>query len=352
MKKLVVLLMLVFLTGCGTNSLSQDVASDKFDEITELKQFNIETYIESIDSIISSDGYIRLDSIFLEEETQETVVLTDQVIENILDVYNEYENNHSTYEIINFFDLHVKKLSPLDIDIIIHKIVNKVESDYLIYLQLINQPEFKYITKDYNNRLTTTYLDNYLITTEALYLYPNIEFYIINLNRIINGGYQIRKFGSEYYIFPDYASFLVRYDDYYSEQTNDVVDVLVSNSRNVVSTDDAILMDNEEIAYQIDQIEDYLKKYPNSVYYDMLKLMYQDYFRTLITNPSNIEVLTSRVTKYQYNVVTDFRKIVDRYSNTQLSRLLNQLVESIDENAAQYDQTFIDELIIKIMASY
>jgi hypothetical protein len=338
--------------SCSQQTLTTEITSDKFDNQTEVVQFDSVEYIDIIDPIISSSDYIRLDSIFLDEDNQETVIITDQIIENILNVYNLYEVDHNTYEIINFFDLHIKKLSSLDIDILVNKIVSKIETDYNTLKNVVVEPEFLYITQDYNNRLTTTYLDNYQINEEAISLYPEIELYIKRLRTIVNGGYQIRKFGDKYYIFPDYASILVRYDDYYGEETNDLVSILVSNSRNIVKAGDTILMDNEGIAYQINQIEVFLKKYPNSVYHELLKGMYQEYFITLLTNPSNTEELTSRVIKYHYYVITDFKEIVDRYSGTQMSRLLNQLVEYTDENATQYDQEIIDEIIEKIKTSY
>ena len=351
MKKVFVLLMCIVLTGCSTQNLSEEIPSTKFSEKTVIDQFDTKEYIEKIDPIVSSDSYIRLDSIFLDEDNQVTVVVTDLVVENILNTFNEYAKEHTTYEVINFFDLHIKSLSTLDIDIMIHKIVDKIESDYALLLPIVDQPEFKHITKDYNNRLTTTYLNNIDLSPEVLAIYPEIEIFISELNEIINGGYQIRKFDDKYYIFPDYASVLVRYDDYYSEETYDVTSILVSNSRNIVKAGEQILMDNDGIAYQINQIEGFLKKYPSSVYYDMLRGIYQEYFVTLIKNPDNTEMLSSRL-RYNPNVINDFREIVDRYSNTQLSRLLNQLVEDIDANGTYYSDEFVDEVISKIMSSY
>lgn len=352
MKRMSLLLLLVVLVGCSNTALTQTITDDKFIEEERLDMFNTDAYLESIDSLISSSDYIRLDSIFLDEEDQQTVIITDQVIENILVLYNKYEANHTTYDVINFFDLHVKKMSEMDIDILVHKIVEKVESDYVDLHGIVIEPEFIYLTQDYSNRITTTYIDNYEVTEEALILYPHLESYLLELKNIINGGYQIRKFGDFYYIYPDYASFLVRYDEYYTDETNDIVDVLVSNSRNIVASDRAILLENDEIAYQIAQIEDYLKKYQNSMYFDMLRETYQSYFITIITNQDNIEVLPSRGTRYKEEVVKDFNKIIDRYANTQMSRLLNLLVEHIENNAGQYEPDFLDELIIKVKASY
>ncbi|MBI9012305.1 MAG: hypothetical protein JEZ08_08775 [Clostridiales bacterium] len=353
MKKLwIVLIVSLMLTGCSMKSIANDITYDKFEDKSELKEFSMKAYIETIDPVISSKDYIRLDSIFLEEDSNEVVVITDQVVNNILNIYQSYEENRSTYAVINFLDLHIKRLSSLDIDILIYKLIYKVETDYIELKNLVTEAQFLYITKDYVNRLTNTYLDNYEVTQEALALYPEIEDYIEKLYLIISGGYQIRKFEDRYYIFPDYASFLVRYDDYYSEATKDITDILVSKSRNIVKTEDMILMDIEEIAYQINQIEDYLKKYPDSVYYDMLRETYRDYFITMITNEDNIEILTSRVTLYKYDTLSDFRKIRDRYSYTQMSRLLDQMVTAIDENAGQYNEAIIEDIITKINTSY
>jgi len=353
MKKLWILLMIsLVLTGCSMKSVANDITNDKFEDETELKAFDKEAYIKTIDPVISSKDYIRLDSIFLEEDSNEVIVITDQVVNNILNVYLLYEENRSTYDAINFLDLHIKRISSLDIDILVYKLINKVESDYIDLKSIVNQPEFLFITKDYSNRLTSTYLDNYELTPDTLELYPDLEDYIEKLHMIISGGYQIRKFDNRYYIFPDYASFLVRYDDYYSEATKDIADILVSKSRNIVKTDDMILMDIEEIAYQVNQIEVYLKKYSDSVYYDMLRETYIDYFITMVTNEDNTEMLTSRVRKYKYDTLSDFRKIRDRYSYTQMSRLLDQMVTAIDGNGGQYDEAIIEEIISKINSSY
>lgn len=352
MRKLFLLLICALLMGCSKQTLTTIITSDKFDDKTDVKTFDQEAYIDLIHPIISDENYIRVDSVFLDEDNQEKVIITDQIIGNILNIYNTYEKGRSTYEAINFFDMHVKKLSSLDIDILIYKIIHKIESDYLLLKSVVTEPEFLYITQDYNNRLTTTFLDNYELTDEVLVLYPDIDVYIKRLKTIINGGYQIRKFGDAYYIFPDYASILVRYDDYYSEETDDLVYVLVNNSRNIVLAGDQILKDNEAIAYQINMIEDFLKKYGNSVYHDLLKDIYEMHFITLITNPSNVKAVTSRVTKYDFDVVEDFKDIVNRYSSTQMSRLLNQLIDHIEDNAYQYDQEMIDEIIEKIKASY
>lgn len=352
MKRISIILLALLLAGCSNAPLTENITPDKFIEEEPLEKFDTAAYLATIDPVISSLDYIRLDSILYDEEEQERIIITDLVVENVLTLYNEYEEDHSTYDVINFFDLHVKHMSDMDIDIIIYKIVKKVEMDYEAYQSIVIEPEFIYLTRDYTNRITTTYLDNYLVTDEALLLYPHLEDYILELKEIVNGGYQIRKFGDFYYIFPDYASFLVRYDEYYTDATNDVVDVLVSNSRNIVSSENNIILDNDEIAYQIAQVEDYLRKYPDSLYHDMMRDTYQSYFITILNNQDNVEVLTYRGTKYKTEVVDDFRKIIDRYSNTQMSRILNLLVENIDANDAAYDQEFLDELIIKLKASY
>lgn len=352
MKRLWLLLFMLILPGCSLNSVADDITQDKFQNKTELNAFDIEAYVKIIEPIVTDKDYIRLDSIFLEEDSNEIVVMTDQTLNNILNIYQTFEEDRTTYDVINFLDLHIQKLSTLDIDILMHKIISKVEEDYLDLKNIVSEPEFLFITKDYTNRLTSTFLDNYVVTPDALEVYPNLKTYKAKLHLIISGGYQIRKFNDKYYIFPDYASILVRYDDYYSEPTKDIADILVSRSRNIVKTEDMILMDIEEIAYQINQIEVYLKKYPDSIYYDMLRETYRDYFITMVTNEDNVEVLTSRVTKFKYDTLLDFRKIKDRYSYTQMSRLLDQLVTAIDENAGQYDQAIIEEIIAKINTSY
>lgn len=346
------LILLLLLPGCSLESVASDITEDKFQDKTELKTFDIIGYITTIEPIITDKDYIRLDSIFLEKDSNEVVIITDQVVNNILNIYQIFDENRSTYDMINFFDLHIQKLSVLDIDILLHKLIVKVESDYLQLKMLVYEPEFLFVTKEYNNRITSTFLDNYSISPESLEIHPNLVSYIEKLHTIITGGYQIRKFEDKYYIFPDYASILVRYDDYYSESTMEIADILVSKSRNIVKTDDIILMDVEEIAYQVNQMEEYLKKYPDSIYYTMLRDIYRDYFITMVTNGDNVEKITHRLSQYKYDILVDFGKIRDRYSYTQMSRLLDQMVTAIDENGGQYDATIIDEIITKINISY
>lgn len=351
MKKVLLLLCVCLLTGCSSVSLEDGIPKEKFSEQTEMKQFDTAAYIESIDHIISSVDYIRIDSVFQDEDSQETVVITDQVVENVLNIYNQYVENKTTYEAINFFDLHVKNLSVSDIDILIKKIIDKVEEDYDDLNSIMADPQFKYITKDQSGRITTISLDNYEITPEALALYPDLEVYIERLNKIIKGGYQIRKISDQFYIYPDYASFLVRYDDYYSNETYTMTEFLVNSSRTPTWAGDNILITNDDMAYLISEIESRLKEYPSSSYFDMLRSRYRDYFITMITNPNNIEP-SSRAYVYKTEVVRDFEDIIGRYSGTQMSRLLNQLLEAILEDSYAYNQEIIEELIMKIEASY
>lgn len=350
--KLIVLSFLILLTGCSSDTLATGINNENFQEEVPLSSFNEQTYIESIEPIITAIDYIRLDSIFLDETNQEPVIITDRVKENILNVFNLFEPNHDTYALINFLDLHIKKLSPLEIDIILFKIINRIESDYEQLIPLVEDEQFLYLTLDYTTRITNTFIDNFEVSEAALNTYPDMYEYLDKIYNIINGGYQIRKFNNDYYIFPDYASVLVRYDEYFSTETADAVDILVRESRNVVSAGGILQVDNDGIAYKIDQIESFLKKYPNSVYYTQLRSMYVNYFITLVTNPDNIEVLSSRVTRYKHEVLNDFNEILRRYENTQMSKIILTLVDAIQANNDIYDETIINETIEKINSSY
>lgn len=351
MKKTWIIILALLLTSCSTEPMAVNIGQEKFSDQTELEMFDIASYIKKIDPIVNDLNYIRLDSIFLSDE-QEPFIISNRVKENILNIFNSFEKDHDTYALINFLDLHLKSLSQLEIDIMVYKIVEHIEADYFDLKDIVNEAQFLHLTRDYQTRITDTFLDNYIANRNTLDLYPDMYHYMDNLKRLINGGYQIRKFNATYSIFPDYTSVLVRYDEYYSDETAHAVDILVRESRNVVKANDVILIDNEAIAYKIDLIEQFLKQYPSSVYYDLFKNMFQDYFITLISNPNNLEVLTDSLTRYKILVMKDLKDIISRYESTTMGKILEDFVENIENNGGIYNDVFIDETIERINSSY
>lgn len=352
MKKIILLCICFLLIGCGTPSLSQEIPPNKFEGQKEVKAFDIDGYIESIDAMISDIDFIRIDSVFLDEEDRASIDMTPEVIENILNIYSVYEKDHASFEVINFYDLHIQKLESIDIDILTKKLIDKIEDDFYLYDDVVRQQIFYDITKDYNSRITQSFIKNYEVSDELRSKYPEMDDYLISLNKIVEGGYQIRKFKNEYFIFTDYASFLSRYDDYFSEETNAFVDILVSSSRNLLRAGNYILMDNEDIAYQVNKMEAFMKRYPSSLNYARVRDIYQRYMMTMVTNPGNVLINDNVQLKYKATVINDFEGIVDRYSNTQMSRILLLLVRNIEEEDGLYNQSIVDELIEIIVDSY
>lgn len=352
MKKIIItIIILLTLVGCSTETLTTKIGPEQFSETTVLEPFDIIAYIAEIEPIVTDFDYIRLDSIFLEED-QEVFEVSERAHENILNIFKKFEPDHDTYALINFFDLHLKSLTQLEIDIILFKIVERIENDYKSINDLVLDDEFLYLTSDYKMRLTNTFLSNYVVDEEILSTNPDMYNYIDFLKGLINGGYQIRKLAGIYTILPDYTSVLVRYEEYYSDETADAVDILVRESRNVVKANSQILVDNDTIAYKIERIEFFLRKYSSSVYYDLFKYKYRDYFITMITNPDNIEVFTASISRYRHEVISDFEVIINRYENSTMSVILEDFISKVDTNGSIYDEIIVDETIDRINSSY
>lgn len=351
MKKISLLLMVILLTGCGANAINQSIPDEKYDFTETVEAFNIDVYINQIDPIISDMEYIRMDSVFSDGDNQNNVIITDRTIENILQIYLQYEMTHDTYDLINFFDLHVKKLSTVDVDIIIYKIIEKIEADYETHKEVVMEDQFNDMIVDYITRITDTFLESYDVTPEILNQYPDMYRYIDKLKRIVNGGYQIRRYEDVYYMFTDYASFLLRYKDYYSEETMDAIDILVRESRNLVWINDDLQVDNEGIAFRTDQIESFMKNNPNSKYYPMMRNYYVDYLTVIVSNPDNIQEEEDGFV-YSEDKIREFETIIERYSSSQMARVLSDLIEIIEANEMKYDEEKIAEIINKIGATY
>lgn len=352
MKKIMIIsVMMLVLVGCGSQKLQSSISEDKFNITTEIPSFDVDVYINLITPILDDLNYIRLDSVFL-DGAQTKVIITNAIVENIISIYNEYEENRSTFELINFLDLHIKKISKLDVDILLFKIISRIEADYELHNGIVSDEQFNYLMVDYISRITDTFIDNYDINEEVLVDYPDMASFLDALKKVVNGGYQIRRFEDEYYMFPDYASILVRYKDYYSDETKDAIDVLVRESRNIVLINGVIQMDNEAIAYKVDEIEAVMKKYPNSVYYPMLLETYLEYFTTIVNNPNNIEEVAVETFHYKEETIDDLHKIINRYSDSQMARLLTEFTKILEENEKVYDEVVIVDMINKINSSY
>lgn len=354
MKKYLIIIICISITftSCSIDTMSKEITGDKFEDNLEVQEFDVAKYIETIEDLLADLNYIRIDSIFLESKETNPDFDEELIMDNILTIFNAYSDSRSTYELINFLDIHVKSLSLLDLDILLLKIVQRIESDYSKYKEIILDERFRFISQNYSNRITTTFLENYEISEEALESYPDIKSFLNELNRIVNGGYQIRKFNNFYHIFPDYASILVRYDDYYSSEANLFVDILVRESRNVVKAGNIIQVDNEEIAYKINQLESFLKQYPNSMYFDKVYNIYIDYFDILVSNYNNMESLTLYTKKYNSVAIADFYEIISRYGNTEMARILSEFIYSIDEDNGIYYEDTLNEIKQKIISSY
>lgn len=353
MKKAYLLLVIVLvLTGCSTRSIDTEIPDEKFDFETEIQPFDVQVYIDQINPVISSLDYIRLDSVFSDNDTQKRVVITNRVVENILQIFNTYSQTHDSYDLINFLDLHIKKIDPIDVDILVFKLISKVEKDYEKHKEIVEEEQFNYLIVDYISRITDTFIDSYDVNAEVLNDYPNMYRYLDRLSRIVNGGYQIRRYEDRYYLFPDYASFLLRYKEYYSEETMSAVEILVRESRNLVWIGDRIQVDNEAIAYKTNEIENFMKHYPNSVYYKMMRDYYVNYLETIVSNPSNIKEVASDTYHYTEETVEDFKIIIERYASSQMARLLETFVATVEEDEMVYDQEKIAELITEIRENY
>lgn len=352
MKKIFIVVMLLSLVGCSSLELDTNITDDKFVVDSNVPIFDIEAYIETIDPVITDEGYIRLDSVFLDDTMTSGIILTDTVMENLLQIYQEYERNHDTYALINFLDLHIKKATPVDIDILMFKIITRIEEDYYDYSGIVREDQFNYLIVDYISRVTDSFIESYIINGQVLDDYPDMDDYLLDLKRIVNGGYQIRRYNDAYYMFTDYASILTRYKDYYSDETKAAVDILVRESRNIVSINGNLQVDNEAIAYKVSEIENFMKYYNESVYYDMMRTYFYYYMSDIVTNPSNLETNDDVNFTYNSEAIDELNLIIDRYSDTQMSRILEELLFAVENNQGIYIQETVDPILERIDLSY
>ncbi len=340
MKKIILILLCLFLVSCNVSNVKTDIPNTNFSSKKEMNEFSNIEYLENILDSIESEKYQR--TRFDEEDSKKTI--DSYAIENIYNIFNLIDPK-DTYTQINFFDYHLNHLELLAIDIILFEIISNIENNYSELVDIVNRPEFLYITRNSSNRLTNSYLLNYTVTEEDILKFPNINEYLNDIYKIINGGYQIRMIEDKYYIFIDYASILVRYDKFYSKETKKATEALVSISRDIVKINNKIIMDNEGIAFYISKLENFLEIYPNSRYHGMFKKMYVEYFKEILTNPNNLE---KNKKYYKKSTVVAFDKLANRYSNTIFSSIINEFSENIKLNEYQYDQKIIDELLIEI----
>ncbi len=353
MKKNCLLLMFILLTFTGCKkSMETEITEDKFENNLEIFEFESKEYIMSIEGTLKSVDYIRIDSIFQSTNVAKHII-TNKDMEHILSTFDTYKADKTTYELINFLDMHIKKMSLLEIDIILLQIIEQIEIDYDEKYQLLTEEAmFKHITQDGAKRLSTTLIENYVITEEELQLYPTIGDDLEDLYRILYGGYQLKLYSNKHVLYPDYASVLTRYDDYFSDETNMLVDILVRESRKIFVSYSNMKVDNKDVAYKINKIELFINKYPNSMYYDVVKELYIKYFVSIVQNENNYKEITERTTKYTRECLDDFEKIIEQYINTELTRLLKELYDTIDQNNGIYNEEVIDEIIKKIKLSY
>lgn len=344
MKKQIILLILIILlfTGCDTNMVNS-ITNEKFDDELDTEKFDVTEYILSIEDKLSSINYIRMDSIQSDSDNENIHI---DVSDRILIIFDEYKN-HSTYELINFLDMHIKEMSKLEIDILLQKIITRIEDDIEKQKDLINNRKFPILTEGISNRITNLFIKNYVITDEIKNNYPKFEEYILELKFIVNGGYQIRKFNDKYEVYPDYSSILVRYDDYYSVESMKCVDIFVRESRSIVKIGGVIQADNEAIAYKVNLIEEFLNSYPNSMYYDLVKKLYIKHLSIIITNKANVES-----NKYTQSLKIDLNKIINRYENTEMARILNNFSDSFQKYNGIYNLEEVNNAIIDIKESY
>ena len=343
MKKIILLLILILqLTGCDTPMVNR-ITDEKFDDKLNIEKFDVKKYILSIEDKLSSINYIRMDSIQSDSDNESIKV---EVSERILIIFDEYKN-HSTYELVNFLDMHIKKMIKLEIDILLQKIITRIENDLEKQQKLINNIKFDILTEDISNRITNLFLKNYEITDEIKNSYPEFEEYILDLKFIINGGYQIRKFNGKYEVYPDYSSILIRYDDYYSDEAMKCVDIFLRESRSIVKIGGVIQADNEAIAYKINLIEEFLDVYKNSMYHDLVKNLYIEHLSTIITNEKNIK--NGRYTK---SFKISLNKIINRYEKTEMARILSNFSDSFQKHNGIYNLEEVNNAIIDIKESY
>lgn len=348
MKKNIILLgvfsLFIGLIACQSAPLPEDIPEDHFDAKEVESKFDSQAYLDSVEGILTSITYNKKDLTLEGHEISQDPLITRGVIENMISLYATFEQKHDTYSLINFFDHHMIHMGNLDREILLNKMIEDIEEHNSEYQNLLDDPRFKVLGVDYISRVTDIFLDNFVITEDILLLYPDMTSYIEGLKKTINGGYQIRKIDNKYYLLTDYASALVRYRDYVSDESLKVIDILASESRNPVFVEGYYQRENETAAYKANEIEAFLKTYPNSVYFKMMRSYYIQYLNAIVSNPRNIEMTGFEQKIYKDSVVTDFNRIIDRYSNSNLAKVLIELLVRIEEASFSYDPVIIDEI--------
>lgn len=352
MKKIMIIFWVLLLTGCSTTTIEQSITDDKFDITEEIHTFDIEAYIEKLDPIINDMDYIRLTNIRYEEDQNKSLAITDKVSENILQIFNDYEKNHGTYELVNFLDFHIQKLSEVEVDIILFKLIQRIEADYENQLWVVEDAQFGDIIVDYMTKITDSFIESFEVTPEILNEYPNIYQFLEKLGRIVDGGYQIRRYDGAYYVLLAYGDILVPYKDYLSEETLAAVEILIRDTRNIVWINDIIQVDNEAIAYKANEVEGFLKSYPNSVYYPMMRDYYVSYLEAIVGNPDNVIEVAANTYHYDDEAIQDLRTIAERYSESQMAGLIEDLILMIENEEKVYDEEKVNDFITRIRRTY
>lgn len=351
-KYLLLLVMMVSLWGCRTSELPEDISDDHFDNKKIEAGFDADAYLDALEGILISSNYENRDLEAQGHKISQDPLMTTAVVENMISLYNTFEVDHDTYTILNFFDHHILFMGSLDREILLNKSIVAVEERIGDYQNLIEDVRFEVLGADYISRVTDVFLDNINVSNEILLEYPDMLIYIENLKKAIKGGYQIRRIDNEYYILTDYASAFVRYRDYVSEESVRVIDILASESRNPVFIEGYYQRENETAAYKANEIESFLKDYPDSMYYDMLRSYYIQYLRAIVSNPRNIETIGGNQEHYKDSVVSDFNKIIDRYSNSNLARILTELLVWLEDESFNYDPIVIETIYEMIETTY
>ena len=353
MKKIIcALIIMTFLYGCESSSLPQNIPESRFDDDYFVEDFDEGEYLKAVESILMDVDYQKKDFANINQEITQDPLMNRHVIESMISLFNTFQSQNDVFEVINFFDHHMFYMTSLDREVLLYKLISLIEEGAPDKQSLIDDERFKVLGADYLSRVTDVFLNNFEITDVMVDNYPDIYEYVDKLKKAVSGGYQIRRIDNAYYLLPDYASALTRYKDYLSDESSRIIDILGRESRNPVFIEGYYQRENETAAYKATEIELFLKAYPNSRYYKMMRAYYIQYLKAIVSNPRNIESTGSEQEYYKESVVSDFNRIIERYGNSHLARILTELLEWVELESYKYDPLIIEKIYEMIEQVY
>lgn len=271
------------------------------------------------------------------QEKNETKT-TKEEAQKIMLEYNELLTKGKPYEVMDFIDKNIDKVSQENAEEMIIGL-EKVQKEYMDdYTDVLFEGEWEEQKKKMDQ------LDK--VFGEQSYRGKIEDIEDEDLKALVvetlKGGYKYVMLEGSYYPMIDY-SLLKKYNPFLSEQMKDYIKIAATESDELTWNDAAVVISWEELGNRVIQAEKYLAKYPQSPMKKEVGELYAMYMGAYIYGANNTPSFDYETKKIKEELLNTYKNTISENEGTVTAQMMKAYLQIIEKNDYKANEYVMEE---------